>query len=247
MFWFFTKCIRRFGVAGGLFVYAQVKICRRPVINIPGYPHPVYFRPGTADLTTFREIFLREEYNLDLPPSFHPKIIIDAGANIGFTSLYFSRKYPDALIFSLEPEPGNFELLKKNTAGIPNITAIQAALWHEDGLIEMADHGYGLRGFVVEKPSGKNQAIPAVTLPTLIQQFNLTAIDILKIDIEGSEKEIFMGNTHWLQITKCMVIELHDRLKPGCSDAVLRAVSKHHFTRKAKGENLVFMHPQINF
>lgn len=113
MFWFFTKCIRRFGVAGGLFVYAQVKICRRPVINIPGYPHPVYFRPGTADLTTFREIFLREEYNLDLPPSFHPKIIIDAGANIGFTSLYFSRKYPDALIFSLEPEPGNFELLKK--------------------------------------------------------------------------------------------------------------------------------------
>lgn len=245
MFWFLSKCIQKFGVAGGLSVYVQIKILRQPVIKLPRYQQPIHYRPGTADLTTFREIFLREEYNLDLPSSIKPKTIIDAGANIGFTSLFFSHHYPDAAIYSLEPEPGNFELLKKNAEDSPNITAIQAALWNEVGAIEIADHGYGLRGFIVEQESGKNLTMQALTLKFLIKQYNISSIDILKIDIEGSEKEVFSGDTGWLSITKCLVIELHDRMKPGCSEAVFGALSRHHFSKRVKGENLVFINQEI--
>lgn len=245
MFWFLSKCIQKFGVAGGLSVYVQIKILRRPTINLPGYLHPIYYRPGTADLTTFREIFLREEYKLELPASLTPKIIIDAGANIGFTSVFFSRHYPDATIYALEPELGNFELLQKNAEGNPRVTAIQAALWNENGTIEIADHGYGLRGFMVQKQSGKNLTTQALTLQSIIQQYNIPSIDILKIDIEGSEKEVFSGDTSWLQITICLVIELHDRMKPGCSEAVYGALSRHHFSKTIKGENLVFINQEI--
>ncbi|QOI98462.1 MAG: FkbM family methyltransferase [Flammeovirgaceae bacterium] len=245
MFWFLSKCIQKFGVAGGLSVYVQIKILRQPVIKLPGYRQPIHYRPGTADLTTFREIFLREEYNLDLPASIKPKTIIDVGANIGFTSLFFSRHHPDATIYSLEPEPGNFKLLQKNVEGYSNITAMQAALWNENGTIGIEDHGYGLRGFMVEKPSGKSQTMQALTLQSLIEQHNITSIDILKIDIEGSEKEVFSGDTGWLRITKCLVIELHDRMKPGCSEAVFGALSRHHFSKRVKGENLVFINQEI--
>lgn len=226
-------------------MYAQIKILKQPILTLPGYPQPVHYRTGTADLITFREIFLREEYNLDLPASIKPKTIIDAGANIGFTSVYFSRQYPDATIYSLEPEPGNFELLQENVKGYSNITAIQAALWYENGTIEIANHGHGLRGFMVEKTSGKSQYIKALTLPSIIQQHNITSIDILKIDIEGSEKEVFSSDTGWMQITKCLVIELHDRMKPGCSEAVFGALAQYHFSKTVKGENLVFINQEI--
>jgi FkbM family methyltransferase len=243
MFWFFRKCIQKFGIAGGLSVYAQLKLVRQPVVNLPGYPHPIHYRPGTADLTTFREIFLREEYKLDLP--FQPEVIIDAGANIGFTSLYFSHRYPEATIFSLEPEPENFLLLQKNAGHNPNIKALQSALWYEETTIEIADRGYGLRGFMVEQPTGTHATTQAITLQKLIEQYHITSIDILKIDIEGSEKEVFTGDTRWLGLTKCLVIELHDRMKPGCTEAVLEALRPYNFSKKAKGENLVFINQEL--
>lgn len=239
MFWFFRKCIQKFGVAGGLSVYVQIKLLKKSVLNLPGYAHPVHYRPGTADLTTFREIFLREEYALDLP--FQPDIIIDAGANIGFTSLFFAHRYPKATIYSLEPEPENFLLLQKNVSHNPTIRALQAALWHEETNMEITDRGYGLRGFMVEQSTGTGATIRAITLQKLIEQYHIASIDILKIDVEGSEKEIFTGDTRWLGVTKCLVIELHDRMKPGCSEAVVEALRPYNFSQKVKGENLVFI------
>lgn len=244
MFWFLIKCIQKFGLAGGLSVYLQIKILKQSVVKLPGYQQPIHYRPGTADLTTFREIFLREAYSLELPASIQPKVIIDAGANIGFTSLFFANLYPDATILSLEPEQGNFELLQKNVGSHANIKAIRAALWYENGAIEIADRGFGLRGFMVEQRAGAHSTIPAVTLQSLLQQHAITSVDILKIDIEGSEKEVFSGDTSWLAITKCLVIELHDRMKPGCSEAVFKAMGRHQFSKTIKGENLVFINNQ---
>ncbi len=240
MFWFFRKCMQKFGITGGLSVWIQIKLQRKDVIHLPGYANPIYLRPGTADLTTFREIFLREEYKLDLPQSFHPKVIVDAGANIGFTSVFLAHRYPDATIYSLEPEPLNFNLLQKNTAGYPNIKAIHAAVWHEDGVIEITDKGFGLRGFMAEESTGKGNRVTAISIGSLVKHYSIKAIDILKIDIEGSEKEVFSNDTGWLAITTCLVIEIHDRMKPGCSDAVFRALQPYHFSKTVRGESLVF-------
>lgn len=244
MFWFFKKCIQKFGVTGGISVWMQIKLFRKETVHLPGYASPIYFRPGTADLTTFREIFLREEYKLDLPASLHPKIIIDAGANIGFTSIFLAHRYPGANIYSLEPEPSNFKLLHKNTEGYPNIKPIHAAVWPQDGILEITDRGFGLRGFMVEEAKGKGTGVSAVSIDSLIRQYAIQNIDILKMDIEGSEKEVFEGNTNWLAFTTCLVIEVHDRLKPGCSEAVFQALHPYHFSKTARGENLVFIKSQ---
>jgi FkbM family methyltransferase len=161
--------------------------------------------------------------------------------------LFFSRRYPDAKILSLEPDQNNFDLLKKNTANYPTVTAIQSALWDKEGSIEIMDKGYGVRGFVVEEGTGNSaNSMLAVTMSVLMRKFNITSIDILKMDIEGSEREVFSsGAEKWLPITKCLIIELHDRMKPGCSQAVFKALSNYNFECAIKGENLVFVNKNL--
>jgi len=191
MFQFLIQCLRLFGLGAGLLIYARIKILKADKVTLPGLKHPIYFRPGSSDIHTFREIFLRREYAIQIPEENIPKTIIDAGANIGFTTLFFLLRFPNSQIISLEPNAENFELLKKNTAGYPNILPMQAALWNKKGVLNVIDEGYGVRGFVVGEGSLKNaDNVPSTTLMELISQNNISSIDILKIDIEGSEKEV---------------------------------------------------------
>ena len=74
-----------------------------------------------------------------------------------------------------------------------------------------------------------------------MQQFNMPHIDVLKLDIEGSEKEVFEENFEkWLPLTKVLIIELHDEMKKGCSRAVFNAMNKFDFSFDTKGENIIF-------
>src|SRR5688572_4409281 len=185
MFSFLLQCLKNFGFLSGLVIYTQIKILKTGKVSIPGLAHPIYFRPNSSDIHTFREIFLREEYAIQLSDYIIPKIIIDAGANIGFTTLFFLKQYPNAKIFSLEPDRDNFELLKKNTSAYPGLTPVQVALWNKEGTIEVTDKGYGVRGFMVEEnqPSESGVSLPSTTMTALLQKFNITSIDILKMDI----------------------------------------------------------------
>src|SRR6266404_7744998 len=65
--------------------------------------HPVYLRIGTTDLTVYRQVFIERQYEHSLPIS--PKVIVDAGANIGLSAVFFANKYPDSLVFAVEPSP----------------------------------------------------------------------------------------------------------------------------------------------
>lgn len=247
IFGFLIQCISRFGLCHGVLIYFQIKILNAGKIMLPGHKHPCYFRPNSGDINTFREIFLREEYAIELPNNFSPINVIDAGANIGFTTLFLAKQYPTANIISLEPDQKNFELLKQNTSRYENISPIQVALWDKSGFIEVKDNGYGVRGFMIEEGTENSiTAMPSTTLAELVNQFKLVSIDILKIDIEGSEKEVFSsGSEKWLHITKCIIIELHDRMKPGCSQAVFKALSLYNFECSIKGENLVFINRDL--
>ncbi len=245
MFQFFFLCLKKFGWTYGLPIYLRVKVVKSKKIFLPGLNQPIYYRPNTADIDTFREIFFREEYAVSVT---NPIVIIDAGANIGFTSLFFAKQHPSATIFSLEPDKENFNYLKRNSINTPRIKPIQAALWNKEGTIEVVDKGYGVRGYIVEDSPSINSptSMNSTTLVALIQRYNLTAIDILKIDIEGSEKEVFSVETDkWLPLTKCLIIELHDRMKSGCSQAVFSALANYNFECSIRGENLVFINQDL--
>ena len=162
-----------------------------------------------------------EEYGFGLPSS--ANVIVDAGANVGLTSIFYAEKFPLARIFAIEAEKSNFELLLKNVRPYRNVTPIHAALWCREGHISVGTPlpgAFGHWGFTV---SGAPGDVPAITIRTLMRNFGVDHIDLLKIDIEGSEKEVFEA-CDWQDELGAVVIELHDRFKPGCSQVVTRAL-----------------------
>jgi hypothetical protein len=129
-----------------------------------------------------------------------------------------------------------------------NHFGVTNALWPVTETLHVVDKGQGLRSYMVEPvhESNGNTGLSAVSIRSLQDQFGLTTIDILKIDIEGSEKDLFENADHsWLANTKCLVIELHDRMKEGCSKAFFGAISQYNFSFSMKGENLIFINNSI--
>jgi FkbM family methyltransferase len=154
----------------------------------------------------------------------------------------FANRFPTASILALEPEAENFKLLQHNTSFYPKIEILQAAVWDKDTFIQVVDAGFGNRGFIVKECDQKTEhSMEAFSIASLIKRFPSGKIDILKIDIEGSEKEVFSeGFENWLPQCRCVIVELHDRMKEGCSQAVFKAFSKFNFSCEISGGNLVF-------
>jgi len=103
----------------------------------------------------------------------------------------------------------------------------------------VVDKGYGEAAYMVE-PGNGNFTVRAYTIAELMRLTGKDYIDILKIDIEGSEKEIFeYGFEEWLPDTKLIIVEPHDRYKPGSSKALFNTISKYDFSLEVSGEKLI--------
>jgi FkbM family methyltransferase len=188
-----------FGVRGVLAISAHRLVGRPKEIKLkrPGIRYPVHIRVRTTDLSVYNDVVIRGEYSFDLP--FSPKTIVDVGANTS-----------------------NFAILVKNVVRYPNIFPIHAALWNKDGEIGISEPdsalgAQGKWGFFTH--DGGDVRARSITMRTLMSEMNIDSIDLLKVDIEGAEKEVF-EDCDWMQHVDCLIIELHDRLKPGCSAAV---------------------------
>jgi len=97
-------------------------------------------------------------------------------------------------------------------------------LWNKNEEINLIDPGLGKWGFrtetkdVSERLSGNIcYATQAITIDKIMQIFDLEKIDILKIDIEGAEKEVFSDSSSWIERVESIIIELHDHMKIGCN------------------------------
>lgn len=205
-------------------------------VHLPGLIAPVWARLGTSDLGVFRQVLIDEDYRFR--SSAQPRLIIDAGANVGYASVYFANRFPEAAIIAIEPDVGNFHLLQRNTAAYPQVRCVRAGLWSKDCFLKISNPGGGTCAFRVEETMDPENAIPAVNLATLLESSGFDRIGILKIDIEGAEKELFSAHNsaNWIARTDLMMIELHDRLVPGCEAAMLQAVQDSAFRSSRRGE-----------
>lgn len=240
--------LKRFGLIHGSIIYCKFRFKKANRINVPGLKHPLYIIPKSVDHHTFKEVFLWEEYNFEIPNyPVENYFIIDGGANIGFSAVFYAKKYPDSTIVSIEPDRENFERLKLNTEGYPNVHTHLGALWYKTMHMECIDKGWGTRGFMVnELAEAKENSILGSSIKDLMIQYGKTHIDILKLDIEGSEKELFSSDfDYWLPRTKCIIVELHDYMREGCSTAVYSAIANYEFTSFEKGENIVFINSNL--
>ncbi|MGD0842702.1 MAG: FkbM family methyltransferase [Candidatus Acidiferrales bacterium] len=202
--------------------------------NAPGITHPVRLRVRTTDAIIFCQVLKVREY--ELPFSVAPNVIVDAGANVGFTSVFYANKYPNAKIFSIEPAASNFRMLLRNAAPYRNIVPIHAALWCASGNIAITGPEFGHCGFrVSDTPETSSERVPAVTVGSVMNRYGIEFIDILKLDIEGAEKEVLEGSTEWIDKVGVISVETHDRFKPGCTQALERATGHFPF-RYSNGE-----------
>ena len=195
----------------------------------------VFLRPGTTDQNAYDQVFLDREYDLDLG---EPENIIDAGAHIGMAAVFFASRYPKAKVVAIEPEPSNYEVLSRNARECGNIHTVQAGLWNRKTHLRIEDSSVDTWSFrVVEDASGNG--IPALSLQDIMREHGLERIDVLKLDIEGSEVEVLNNAQPWIATVKNLLIELHDRFRPGCTEALHRALQGWDYDESESGESVV--------
>ena len=220
----------RFGRREGRTLYRALHGDARGEVTVavPGLPAPLTLRAGTSDVDAFEQVFVLGEYDVRLPTP--PRTVIDGGANVGAAAVYFAHRYPEARIAAVEPDPENVDLLRRNVALYPGVRPIQAGLW---ALLNPADRPWDRR--VGEGAGG----IPALTVEDVMDALGGGPLDLLKLDIEGAEVEVFRSSAAWIGRVGTIIVETHDALRPGCADALRAATRDEGFARHRSGENEV--------
>ena len=236
----YTFYYRKYG-KGGLKLYSNINRKANDIfkVRIKDILHPFYLRGNSTDIHVFEQVFSFKQYKIGY--NFTPKYIFDLGANTGLASVYFKNIYPDVTIIALEPDQSNFDMLLKNTSAHKNIHCYKGGIWNKNTNLEILDIGKGKWAFVTKEIEHKSKdSIEAVTINGLMDKFNIPSVDILKLDVEGAEKEVFEGDhAKWLPYVKAMIVELHDRYKPGCSESFFKAMSNYKFSTRFRGENII--------
>ncbi len=225
--------------------------------RLRGRSSEISLREGTSDWLTFDQIFVNEDYNLKALKRYPEllalykdaclkgtPLIVDAGANVGLSSLYFHHIWPESQIVAIEPSEANFSVLRRNTKGVPQIQSLLAGIASKGLRLKLVDLDAEHNAFTTELlEPGSEGGITAVTVPELLQKFPLEkgfCPFILKIDIEGAEADLFSENVDWIKAFPILIIELHDWLYPGKGTArnFLRAISAEDRDFIYLGENV---------
>jgi len=207
-------------------------------VNLPELAHPISMRAGTSDLWVFDQIFLYREMETDFGQDV--AFIIDAGANIGLTSVYLANRFPGAQILALEVNQQNFELLATNTRPYPHITPLLKGLWNRrTNLVIDNPEDYPWAFTVSEAEQERPATVEGIGIEDLLHDFGWRRVDLLKMDIEGAELEVLShGSKEWLERVRVLAIEVHYQ-RPGCWEAFTRFVEQGRFALKWSGEYAV--------
>lgn len=227
-------------------LFLQVKVLNRAMISLhPVKGSSIKLRSNTSDIIAFKQVFIWSEYQY--PIKGEVKTIIDGGANIGCASRWFGNAFPGAKIIAIEPEDQNFEMLQKNTNRCNHITCIKKGLWSRACNLKIDDTKVASWSFRLVETTDTKNAVSALSIGELCRQFSIDTIDILKLDVETAEKNIFeYGYDAWLPKTRYLFIETHDFMLKGCSKAVMNAIYHYDFSLECIGENLVFINNSFN-
>ena len=187
----------------------------------PQQSYDVRLRPFAGDLFVLYEILLNNSYYVPetvLPPE-DVRVIVDCGGNIGITALYLATRYPNAIIYSVEPHPDTFATLKRNTASQSRIIPVHAAVVGKataTARLTVRNPAWGNR--LTQR--GPGLEVPAITICQLIERYRLSHIDLLKVDIEGAEEMVF-AHGEFLPHVRLGMIELHEEYTRAHLDADL--------------------------
>jgi FkbM family methyltransferase len=227
--------VRRFGLVGAIQTHRRLREPGAAIaeIRVPGLPHPVALRPGTADASTFEKVFVWRDYDLEYPSAV--RTVVDAGANVGFSAVFFACRFPQARIIAVEPQRENFRLLRRNVSYYPNVTPVEAAIWSRDTEVGLANPADRVDSYRYD-PAAVGEPIQALSVPSLLNRFAVDIVDVLKVDIEGAEKELFAARPSWVNRVRMFIVELHGS---EAAESFTASVAPLGGRRYQRGENEV--------
>jgi FkbM family methyltransferase len=174
-------------------------------------PLTVNYLDPIAFAYNFEEVFFEEEYffQTDNPEP----VIVDCGSNIGLATLYFKTVYPKAKIIAIEAHPTTFRALQRNVAdnNLSDIEMLNVAVigGDEKEISLMFSRPGDLRSTKIREMHGDEELqeikVPAIRLSTILP----VSVDLLKMDIEGSEDEVIDEIRYNLPQIKNVILEYH--------------------------------------
>ena len=171
-------------------------------------------------------------------------LIVDCGSNIGCSTNYFINSYRNTKIFSLEPDDDNFSLLSENVKD-SNAVLLNRAISNENFSYEIKDNEDNRAKSIIK--IGQENSKKTLTINQILddkRNENLYPF-LIKIDIEGHEKDLFSSNTEWFDKFQIIIIEIHDWMLPGNSiskgylTSIVESMKKNNRDTIIKGENLI--------
>lgn len=206
-------------------------------LQVGGRVVPVALRTYGGDFFVLHEVFLSECYRI---PSqwvqrHQVRTIVDLGAHVGLTSLFFLRDFPHARVVCVEANPENSGLLQHNLGGLGDqVRMFAGAVSDTSGPVNFVTSGPTWSGHVSPQDNGGGTT-RGYSMDEILAASEVTTIDILKVDIEGAEQRIFGQAPDWLRKVRIIIIELHDGYT---LEHFARDVTPHGFTVVAQDSTL---------
>ncbi len=196
-----------------LYLHTKSKLLKR-LINIDSVSNykikinhkicEIKFR--VQDIPIFYEVMMYGVYYL--PYDWVPKgaTVVDLGAHIGCTSVYFLQNYHIETYLAVEPSPENFSVLQQNATSF-SIETVNKAIYINNGKVKLDSSSQRGQNHHLVEVTGTE--VEAVSMDSLMKEYNINTIDVLKIDIEGTENILFKNKPEWLKMVRVILIELH--------------------------------------
>lgn len=189
---------------------------------------------------------LQERYE-EICRSGKEPLIIDGGGHIATVSVLFAHLFPKARIVTIEPDPRNFEMARRNIANLPNIDLRRAALWSSPIVLHISPQTSATDSVSVSSVTDDGDTDPAntiraTTIDDIVAEFPERQLFLLKLDIEGAESQMIVPGADWLRLTPVTIVEPHDWMIAGNASlhGLLAVPDYRNGDIVVSGENLVF-------
>ncbi len=178
----------------------------------PVHGRPLWCRPGSSDLGALWEVFGNKDYTIPRRFLRNPRTILDLGANVGYAAAFFAHRYPNARIVAVEPDAENLKMARRNAISVrcgDRCRFVRGAAWNRETVVHLHHEGPAYAYHVEQQAAPGRIPVRAFSVPALLRQAGMTHVDLMKVDIEGAERQVFATAGEWARNVSCIICELH--------------------------------------
>jgi FkbM family methyltransferase len=250
LFSYLNRYVHALGFREGLAAFTATYLPRQGIHKIRRGASTIWLRDNPSDRSVFRQVFIDCDYDTSkwqqdirlrlryaaILANGRVPLIIDAGANIGLASLWFSEQFPLASIYAVEPDGGNLSILSRNAAGHA-IIPLAGAVWDKPTQLCIANEDAASDAFRVIEGAGD---LRAYSIGEILDMQPRGDLLIVKVDIEGGESALFRSNTEWMERPALIILEPHDWLYPdeNITHAFRQRIADLRIDLILRGENI---------